>query len=72
MELVNYLAITKVVGITVTLLGVYFGDVYFESRSVPVIGYLTQEFTNPRPPVALAAVFCTVALIFVSRQRETG
>ena len=48
--------------IPVTLLGLYFGDVYFESRSVPVIGYLTQEFTDSGLTVALATVFCTVAV----------
>jgi len=48
--------------VSVTLLGLYFGDVYSESRSIPVNGYLTQDFANPAPPVALATVFCTVAL----------
>ena len=62
MELVSSLVITKVAGIPVTLLDLYFGDVYFEPRSVPVIGYLTQEFTDPGLPVTLATVFCTVAI----------
>ena len=48
--------------IPVTLLGLYFGDVYFESRSIPVIGYLTHEFTDLGLPVALATVFYTVAV----------
>ena len=50
------------VGIPVSILGLYFGDVYSEHRSVSVIGYLTQVFANPGLPVALTTVFCTVAL----------
>jgi hypothetical protein len=43
---VSELVITKVVGIPVTLLGLYLRDVRFAPRSVPVIGYLTKELSG--------------------------